>query len=156
MRLRILALGTRMPAWVREGYEEYARRMPREWPLELVEIKPETRSATRSTAQTLQLEAAKIASKSISGAWRVVLDEKGEAWSTALLAQNLATWEAAGRTAEFLVGSADGLAPTLKAGAQAIWSLSAGTLPHGLVRVILAEQLYRAVSLRQGHPYHRP
>lgn len=155
MRLRILALGTRMPAWVSEGYADYARRLPREWPLELVEIKPEGRSATRSLEQVLTLEAARVESQCAENALRVVLDEKGQAWSTQSLAQKLASWDAAGRAADFLIGSADGLAPSLKSSASATWALSAGTLPHGLVRVILAEQLYRAVSLLRGHPYHR-
>ncbi|CAG0989055.1 Ribosomal RNA large subunit methyltransferase H [Burkholderiales bacterium] len=155
MRLRILALGTRVPEWVQVGYADYARRMPRDWPLEVIEIKPENRSATRPIEQVLALEATRIEAQCAPGARRIVLDEKGQGWTSAVLAQKLATWDASGRAADFVIGSADGLAPAIKASADAAWSLSAGTLPHGLVRVILAEQLYRAVSLLRGHPYHR-
>ncbi len=144
-----------MPDWVNEGYADYARRVPRDWPLELVELRPENRSASRSTEQTLAAEALRVEAACSEGGLRVVLDERGAAWTTEKLAKQLAAWDSEGRRADFLIGSADGLAPKLKTKADAMWSLSAGTLPHGLVRVILAEQLYRAVSLLRGHPYHR-
>ncbi len=155
MRLRIIALGTRLPGWMNEGYADYARRFPRNWPLELIELRPENRGAARSKGQVLAAEAARIESACGSQNLRVVLDETGALWSTAALAQQLAAWDGAGQRADFVIGSADGLAPEIKSRAAALWSLAAGTLPHGLVRVVLAEQLYRAVSLLHGHPYHR-
>jgi 23S rRNA (pseudouridine1915-N3)-methyltransferase len=155
MRLRIITMGTRLPDWVKAGYEDYARRLPRDWPLELIELRPEGRGASRSTEQILAAEAQRLEAQCGNDGIRVVLDEKGAPWTTALLAQKLAAWDGAGRRTDFLVGSADGLAATIKARADAVWSLSGGTLPHGLVRVVLAEQLYRAVSLLRGHPYHR-
>jgi len=155
MRLRIIALGNRMPAWINEGYADYARRMPRDWPLDLLELRPENRGASRSMEQVLAAEAARIDTACGDGGLRIALDEKGASWTTEKLSQKLAGWDSEGRRADFLIGSADGLAPAIKARADAQWSLSAGTLPHALVRVILAEQLYRAVSLLRGHPYHR-
>lgn len=156
MRMRIVALGTRLPDWMNQGFDDYARRMPREWPLELIEIKPETRSDSRDTAQILRAEALRI-KRETEGAWlKVVLDEKGERASTESFARRLAAWDGEGKRAAFVIGSADGLAPEVKETAAWMFSLSALTLPHGLARVLLAEQLYRAVSLLRGHPYHRP
>jgi 23S rRNA (pseudouridine1915-N3)-methyltransferase len=152
--LRVLALGTRMPAWVDEGFREYAKRMPREWAVELVELKPERRDG-RSPSQILALEANRIAAAWSGDTWRAVLDERGKSLSTRELAGTLDSARRRASRLSFVIGSADGIAPEIKSGADLLLSLSALTLPHGLVRVILAEQLYRAVSLLQGHPYHR-
>jgi len=152
--IRIIALGTRMPAWVNEGFAEYVKRMPRDWAVELVELKADRREGGRTTARSLAIEAERVRASWV-GCHRVALDERGKALTTAQLAQFLlAARERAGRIA-FAIGSADGLDPSLKSEAETLISLSALTLPHGLVRVILAEQIYRAVSLLQGHPYHR-
>jgi 23S rRNA (pseudouridine1915-N3)-methyltransferase len=154
MKLRIVALGHRMPAWVNAAFEDYARRMRGEFALELIEVKPEPRSRGRSLAQILTAEARRIAAA--TKGWRVVaLDERGQAWTTARLAERLREWRDRGEPVAFLIGSADGIADDIKRDADVIMALSALTLPHGLARVLLIEQLYRATSLLQGHPYHR-
>ena len=159
MKFLILAVGQRAPAWVSAGFEDYARRMPREMPLHLVEIRLEPRhSASPSPAQierVLTREADRLRAATPADSVTLALDEQGRALSTPGLAQLIATWRTEGRDVVFMIGGADGLAPQLKRSARLMLSLSAMTLPHQLVRVILAEQLYRAVSLLQGHPYHR-
>ncbi len=158
MRLLILAVGHKMPAWVSMGFEDYARRMPRDMPLQLVEIRPQPRSGAATPAQIdrmLKLEAQRLRAAVPAGATSVALDERGRAASTEELARRLEGWRQAGSDVAFLIGGADGLDTELKRSAQLMLSLSAMTLPHQLVRVLLAEQLYRAASLLQGHPYHR-
>jgi 23S rRNA (pseudouridine1915-N3)-methyltransferase len=154
MKLRVVALGHRMPAWVTAGFDEYARRMPREFALELVNLKPESRDSAKPSAQLLAAESVRIAA-ACKGALVVALDERGRSWTTRELADRLARWRDDARDVAFVIGSADGLAETVKRNAAAVVALSAMTLPHGLVRVLLAEQLYRATSLLAGHPYHR-
>jgi 23S rRNA (pseudouridine1915-N3)-methyltransferase len=154
MRLRIVALGQRMPAWVTAAVADYAQRLPRETPLDLVELKPAARDRGRTVPQMLADEARAIAA-ACAGATVVALDERGAAWTTRELADRLARWRADGRDVAFVIGSADGLDASVKADASAVVALSAMTLPHALARVILAEQLYRAASLLAGHPYHR-
>lgn len=154
MKIRIVALGHRMPAWVSAGIEHYASRLPREWALRIVDLRPEPRDRGRSVPQLLDAEALRIAHA--CSAHRVVaLDERGETWTTAQFAAKLTRWQASGHDLAFVIGSADGLATSLKAGAFATMALSAMTLPHGLARVLLVEQLYRAHMLASGHPYHR-
>lgn len=156
MRLSVLAVGHRMPDWVTAGFGEYAKRMPREMPLQLTELKPAQRSsAAGDVPRWLQAEAERIDAAMPAGALRVVLDEQGRSFPTRTLASHLERWRGEGRGVAFVIGGADGLAPQLKSGADLLWSLSPLTLPHGLVRVILAEQLYRAASLLTNHPYHR-
>jgi 23S rRNA (pseudouridine1915-N3)-methyltransferase len=150
LKLRIVALGQRMPAWVDAGYDEYAKRVA----LTLVELKPELRTQGKTVPQMLAAEAVRIRA-ACAGARMVVLDERGKAWSTRDLAANLSRWRDDAQDVAFVIGSADGLDAALKREAAAMVSLSSFTLPHGLVRVIIAEQLYRAVSLEAGHPYHR-
>ncbi len=154
MLLRVIALGHRMPAWVDAGWQDYARRMPREFALELVELKPEARDRGRPVAQLLAQEAQRIVAAA-RGARMIALDEIGEAWTTRRFATQLERWRDEGTDIAFVIGSADGLAASILEGAAQTVSLSPLTLPHGLVRVVLAEQLYRAVSLLAGHPYHR-
>lgn len=154
MKIRIIALGHRMPEWVTAGFDQYARRLPRELALELIEIKPEPRDRGRSVAQILALEAKRVAAAT-KLRYTVALDERGERWTTARFAERLCDWRDNGLEVAFVIGSADGLAEELKRDANVIMSLSALTLPHGLARVLLAEQLYRAASLLGGHPYHR-
>lgn len=156
MKLAVLAVGHRMPAWVTTAFEEYAKRMPREMPLQLKELKPAQRSsAAGDTGRWLQTEAERIDAAIPTGALRVVLDEHGRSFPTRALADYVARWRNEGRDIAFIIGGADGLADSVKARAELLWSLSPLTLPHGLVRVVLAEQLYRAASLLAGHPYHR-
>lgn len=154
MKLTIVALGHKMPAWVQDGFEEYAKRMPPEARIELIELKPEDR-ASRATARLLELEAARIEAAVPRQAERIVLDERGTLLSTAKLAESMKRWMNEGVSPCFIVGSADGLAPAVKQSAHRLISLSGCTLPHGMVRVLLAEQLYRAWSLMHNHPYHR-
>jgi 23S rRNA (pseudouridine1915-N3)-methyltransferase len=154
LSLRIVALGHRMPAWVSAGYEEYAKRLPREWALTLVELKPEPRDRGRAVGQLLAAEAVRLAA-ACAGATIVVLDERGSLWTTRQLADHLQQWREARADVAFVIGSADGMEAGFKRSATARVALSAMTLPHALVRVVLAEQLYRAASVLAGHPYHR-
>jgi 23S rRNA (pseudouridine1915-N3)-methyltransferase len=154
MRLRIVALGQRMPAWVDAGYAEYAKRMPREYALELCELKAAPRDRGRSVTQLLATEAAQL--RSVCGNdYIVALDERGSAWRTRDLAANLSRWRANDASVVFVIGSADGLDEAFKRSANERLAISPMTLPHGLARIVLAEQLYRAASLVAGHPYHR-
>jgi 23S rRNA (pseudouridine1915-N3)-methyltransferase len=155
MKLVVIAVGNRMPAWVNEGHAEYARRMPRSAALELVEIKPEPRSSAKPVAQLLAAEAERIRAALPKNSRVVALDERGKDFTTVGLAEQLANWMQQGGPVAFLVGGADGLCPALKRTASLQLRLSSLTLPHGLARVLLAEQLYRAVSLINHHPYHR-
>ena len=154
MKLRIVALGHRMPGWVTAGYDDYARRLPREFALDLIELKPEARERGRSVAKLLAAEASRI--RAACAGFRVVaLDERGASWTTREFAARLAKWRDASEDIAFVIGSTDGLDADVKAQAIAVVAVSALTLPHGLVRVLLAEQIYRAASLLAGHPYHR-
>ena len=156
MELIIAAVGTRMPDWVDTAFAEYQKRMPREARIRLLEIKPEKRDGGKTTQQIMGLEAARIAAALPSkNCYQIALDEHGKQLSSLALADALQSWLAAGRDVALIIGGADGLAPEIKARADLMWSLSALTLPHALVRVILAEQLYRASSILQNHPYHR-
>jgi 23S rRNA (pseudouridine1915-N3)-methyltransferase len=156
VRLQIIAVGHRMPDWVDAAFSDYARRLPREMPLQLKALKPAPRPAGGGdTGRCLDIEAARIEESIPAGAFRVVLDERGRSLATRELAASLGRWRGEGHDLVFVIGGADGLAARIKQGAGLLWSLSPLTLPHGLVRVILAEQLYRASSLLAGHPYHR-
>ncbi len=151
----MVAVGTRLPDWMNAGFAEYAKRLPRELPLELIEIKPEPRTTGKTVDAMMAAEAKRIEAALPARCWRIVLDERGETLDTRSLAARLDDWQAGGEDAAFLIGGPDGLDPALKNGAQERLRLSSLTLPHGLARVVLAEALYRAHSLRQGHPYHR-
>ena len=155
MKLVIVAVGHRMPAWVDAGFGEYARRMPHDAQLALSAIKPEARGAGIAGARLLAAEGKRILASVPCGSLKVVLDERGTLLATRELAHRLELWRATGRDLAFIVGGADGLAEELKRNADFKWSLTPLTLPHGLARVVLAEQLYRAVSILHNHPYHR-
>jgi len=155
MKLIVIAVGTRLPSWVNEAYREYAKRMPPKTVLELVEIKPEARSSGKTAAQLLAAEAQRIQAALPKGARVIALDERGKELSTCGLAVQLEAWMGEKGTLAFLIGGADGLDASLKKGALMQLRLSSLTLPHGLARVLLAEQLYRAFSIIGGHPYHR-
>jgi len=154
VKLSIVALGHKMPAWVAAGYTDYAGRLARDWPLDLVELKPEPRDRGRTREQMLEAEGVRVAT-ACAGYRIVALDERGAPWTTRVFAAELARRQADGNDVAFVIGSADGLSPGIKARADAVVALSAMTLPHGLVRVLIAEQLYRAHSVLTGHPYHR-
>jgi 23S rRNA (pseudouridine1915-N3)-methyltransferase len=159
MRLLILAVGHRMPAWVGMAFEDYARRMPRDMVVRLIEIRPEPRGSGRGGPveidRLLKLEAQRLRAAIPAGAITVALDQRGRALDTEAFARLIEHWRREGSDAAFLIGGADGLDAQLKRSARLMLSLSAMTLPHQLVRVVLVEQLYRAVSLLHGHPYHR-
>lgn len=144
-----------MPGWVAEGYAEYTKRMPREARIDLVEIKPEKRAGAKTGDQVLEAERGRIIAALPDECEVVALDERGELWTTAELSQAMRKWMADGRDAAFVIGGADGLHPEVKRRASHLLSLSRLTLPHGMVRVLLAEQLYRAMTIIQNHPYHR-
>lgn len=155
MKLRLLAVGQRMPSWVTEGYQEYARRLPRDCSLELVEVTPGHRSKSTSPARAMEQEADAL-NRVIRPSDRIVaLDVKGKPWSTEQLSGQLGDWRMSGGDVALLIGGPDGISPTLLAKAHQRWSLSPLTLPHPLVRVVVAEQIYRAWTLLQGHPYHK-
>lgn len=155
MQINLLAVGTRMPAWVGEGYREYARRMPRECSLVLNEIPLAHRSKSQAIERAVNEEGKRMLAALSDRQQVIALDVKGRSWSTEQLAQQLDNWKQDGRDISLLVGGPDGLAAECLQRAEQVWSLSSLTLPHPLVRVLLAEQLYRAWSLNSGHPYHR-
>ncbi len=155
MRLFIVAVGQRKPGWIAEGYQEYARRMPHEARIELIEVKPEPRATGKSTLQSMQAEAQRILAAVPHSALCVALDEHGANWTTRQLAERLRLWMDEGRDVAFVIGGADGLHESVKTRAAQLLALSAMTLPHAMVRVLLVEQLYRAYSLLHRHPYHR-
>ena len=143
-----------MPAWVRTGYDEYAKRMPREYALELLELKAAPRDHGKSVAQMLKAEATSIRS-ACANDHVVALDLRGSAWTTRDLAAKLVRWRDDDTSVAFVIGSADGLDEAFKRSANERLAVSSMTLPHGLVRIVMAEQLYRAATLIAGHPYHR-
>lgn len=155
MKINLLAVGTRMPGWVTQGYEEYSRRLPRECPLQLNEIAPAKRGKTGSAAQWKRDEASRLLAAVPDSHHVVALEVTGSRWSTEQLAGQMQSWLADGRDVSLLVGGPDGLDERCLQRADQQWSLSALTLPHPLVRIVLAEQLYRAWTVLQNHPYHR-
>jgi len=155
MRLRILAVGTKMPAWVEQGYREYVRRLPPEIRVELVELPLAQRSRSGDIGRAVALEGEAMLRRIERDEAVVALDVGGQPWSTATLASQLRQWQFSGSNPVLLIGGPDGLAPACLTRAQQRWSLSALTLPHPLVRIVLIEQLYRAWSINSGHPYHR-
>jgi 23S rRNA (pseudouridine1915-N3)-methyltransferase len=155
MRARIIAVGERMPGWVAEGFAEYRKRLSHELPLELLELKPGTRGKGRDDARAMQDEGAAILAALPRDTHVIALDGGGKMWSSEALAAQLAQWRMAGRDLAFLIGGPDGHAPDVLARADQTWSLGPLTLPHMLVRLVLAEELYRASTIMGGHPYHR-
>ena len=155
MRARLIAVGERMPGWVAEGFAEYRKRLSHELPLELVELKPGLRGKGRDDARAIQDEGAAILAALPPDIHAIALDGRGKAWSSEELAGQLAAWRMGGRDLAFLVGGPDGHASEVLARADQRWSLGPLTLPHMLVRLVLAEQLYRACKIAAGHPYHR-
>ena len=155
MHIQLVAVGNRMPAWVNEGYQEYAKRLPRECELRLREINPGKRGKNSDIARLIEEEGERTLAQVPSNHHAVALDLGGKEWSTPQLSETLARWLQDGRDISLLVGGPDGLAPSCLDRAQEVWRLSALTLPHPLVRVLVAEQIYRAWSLLNNHPYHR-
>lgn len=154
MKLAILAVGHKQPDWVQQGCTEYLKRMPRELPTQVVEIKPEARGS-RTREQLQAAEKQRIRQALGEGMRIVALDERGSDLTTRKLAERLEAWMQDGRDTALLIGGADGLDAELKTQADELIRLSSLTLPHGMARLLLCEQLYRAVSLLKNHPYHR-
>ncbi|RKR06410.1 23S rRNA (pseudouridine1915-N3)-methyltransferase [Kushneria sinocarnis] len=155
MRLRVLAVGQKMPGWVEQGVAEYRKRLPRDMALEIIEIAPGNRRGSDHPARAVAHEGERMLSRLGRDDHVVALDVAGRQWSTERLAGRLDEWRHGGRDVALLVGGPDGLDERCLAKAAERWSLSALTLPHPLVRIVLAEQLYRAWTLLVGHPYHR-
>ena len=155
MKIGVYAVGNKMPSWVQEAWHEYAKRMPKECSLNLHEIKPEARSGGKSTQQVMQAEASRIKHAVPDKNYLIILDEHGKDLSTMSLSKSLKKWLSLGSDIAIVIGGADGLDQELKASANETIRLSSLTLPHPMVRIILAEQIYRAWSILHGHPYHR-
>ncbi len=155
MQLIIAAVGHKMPAWIEAGFQEYAKRMPPECRVLLKEIKPVERSGGRSAESVMAEERKRLEAVLPKGGYLVALDERGTDLTTMQLSQQLTRWQQQGRDVTFIIGGADGLDAEFKKHADLLVRLSSLTLPHGMVRVLLAEQLYRAWSITKNHPYHR-
>jgi len=155
VKITLIAVGRKMPAWVEQGFLEYARRMPRECMLDLVEIEADKRGRSGSPKRWIEQEGKRIITAVPKGDMVVALDVEGSSWSTEKLSSSMGSWMQGGAGVSLLVGGPDGLSQECLQRAQQKWSLSKLTLPHPLVRVVVAEQLYRAWTILSNHPYHR-
>ena len=155
MQLIIAAVGHKMPAWIETGFQEYAKRMPAECKLVLKEIKPVDRASNKNAESVMVQERTRIEAVLPKGGRMIALDERGQDLTTMQMSQLLTQWQQQGGDVTFVIGGADGLDADLKKNADMLMRISSLTLPHGMVRVLLAEQLYRAWSITQNHPYHR-
>ncbi len=155
MKIQLVAVGTKMPKWVEEGFKEYQRRFPFDMPLELIEISAGKRGKNADIARILDKEGEAMLAAIAKGSRIVTLDIPGKPWDSHQLAQQLESWKLDGRDVAILIGGPEGLAPACKQAAEQSWSLSPLTLPHPLVRIVMAESLYRAWSITTNHPYHR-
>jgi len=155
MRIRLLTITHKMPAWIQEGYEEYAKRLPSSCTLELVEIAAEKRGNNADIKRITAREGEKMLAAIKPNHHVIALDVKGKLWSTEDLSTQLGQWLQDGRHIDLLVGGPEGLAPECMKKAENVWSLSPLTFPHFIIRLMVAEQIYRAHSMLQGHPYHR-
>ncbi len=155
MEINLLAIGTRMQSWVYEGFETYKNRLPRHIDLQLTEIPAGTRTAQGNVANAIEKEGEQQLRRLKPGGLVIALDETGKQWRSTELAEQLQTWLDDYSQVALMIGGPDGLSDACRQRAGQSWSLSHLTLPHGLVRVVLAEQIYRAWTILQGHPYHR-
>jgi 23S rRNA (pseudouridine1915-N3)-methyltransferase len=155
MHIRLIAVGTRVPDWIVSGYQDYASRLPREWRLQLYEVAPVKRAKSMDSARLLRDEGQRILTLIPDTALAVALVADGRQWSTGQLAEQLQNWLLQGRDLVFVIGGADGLDQRVLQRCETHWSLSALIFPHALVRILIAEQLYRAWSILNNHPYHR-
>lgn len=155
MQIQLVAVGKKMPSWVEAGYYEYAKRFPKEMSLDLVEIAAGKRNKNSNIERLTHKEGEQMLAAIPKSHHVVALDVKGQSWSTAQLSQQLAQWRQLGQDVSLLIGGPEGLSPDCLSRANQSWSLSKLTLPHPLVRVVVAETLYRAWSLLNNHPYHR-
>jgi 23S rRNA (pseudouridine1915-N3)-methyltransferase len=155
VKARLVAVGERAPGWVAEGFAEYRKRLSHWLPLELVEVAPGMRGKGRDTARAMADEGARVLAAVGGDVHVVVLEGRGKPWSSEELAVRMEHWRGQGRELAFLVGGPEGHADAVRARADESWSLGRATLPHMLVRLLVAEQLYRACALLAKHPYHR-
>ncbi|MCB1663924.1 MAG: 23S rRNA (pseudouridine(1915)-N(3))-methyltransferase RlmH [Pseudomonadales bacterium] len=155
MRIKLIAVGGKMPDWVNSGFNEYAKRLPHELKLEVIEVPLGQRGKGADIQRAIAKESRQLLAAIEEKDQVVALDVKGSAWSTEQLAQKLSEWQMSGTNVALLVGGPDGLSPDCLQRAGQSWSLSKLTFPHPLVRVVVAEQLYRAWTLLNNHPYHR-
>ena len=155
MHIRLIAIGARQPGWVDEAFDEYVQRLPRQWRFRLKALPGGRRSKHQDSGSAIESEGQKILTEIRAAEFVVALDERGTQFSSVELGQKLNDWQSAARDLTFLVGGPDGLAEACLQRADLRWSLSRLTMPHGLVRVLFAEQLYRAWTVSTGHPYHR-
>ena len=155
MLVNLVAIGSKMPVWVQQGYQDYAKRLTADIQLKLIEVPAIKRGKKPPISQILEQEANLILQAIPAGNISVLFDRTGRAQSTCDLATHINTWKMQGATPCFVIGGPEGVAPSLRANSSHCWSLSDLTLPHPLVRVILAEQIYRAWSILNHHPYHR-
>jgi len=155
MKIQLVAVGTKMPSWVENGLQEYLRRFPRDCSLEIIEIQAGKRGKNADIKRILEKEGELTLAAIPKGNRIVTLEVEGKPWTTPNLASNLEKWQLDGRNVSLLIGGPEGLAPSCIKASEQKWSLSALTLPHPMVRVIVAEALYRAWSINNNHPYHR-
>ena len=155
MRVQLVAVGTKMPAWVQSAFAEYAKRLPKELAPKLVELELGSKTRPGNIEAAKKVEAEAILAAIPAEHFVVMLDLGGKAWSTPELAQQLKHWQMSGRDFSFVIGGPDGLDASVGQRANSIWSLSNLTLPHPLVRIVWVEQLYRAFSILNNHPYHK-
>lgn len=155
MKINIIAVGTKMPKWVTEGVDEYSKRLPCDFAIKVTEIPLGQRGKNADLARAIQKEGEQMLAAIGERDHVIALEVKGKPWSTEKLAQQVGDWQMSGNNIALLVGGPDGLAPSCIERANQSWSLSPLTLPHPVVRILLAEQLYRAWSILQNHPYHR-
>lgn len=155
MRIHLIAVGRRMPPWVEQGYHDFAKRLPAKCSLSLAEVPTAKRRKGLPLSRLVEQEGTQMLSMVPRDARIIAMDEQGEQWTTRVLANKLQGWLQGGQDIALLIGGPDGLAPSCREGAHELWSLSTLTLPHSLCRIIVAEQLYRAWSMLEQHPYHR-
>ncbi|MDQ7090471.1 MAG: 23S rRNA (pseudouridine(1915)-N(3))-methyltransferase RlmH [Methylococcales bacterium] len=155
MQIQLISVGKKMPAWIEQGYDDYAKRLPKACELILREIPAGKRGKNSDTQRIIRDEGEKMLAAISPRSHLVTLDIPGKAWTTPALSVNLKSWLESGQNIALLVGGPEGLADAVKARAHQSWSLSNLTFPHPLVRVLVAEQIYRAWSLLNNHPYHR-
>jgi len=155
MKVHLIAVGKKMPEWINSGYAEFSKRMPPELQIDLIEITPSVRNKTTPTEKNIKEEGKRIQSAIPANSRLIVLDEKGKNFGSIALSKKMESWLPMGQDIVLVIGGADGIDPKIKQQADEKWSLSSFTLPHALVRVVVAEQLYRAWSILKGHPYHR-
>lgn len=155
MKIHLIAVGKKMPEWINTGYAEFSKRMPPELQINLIEITPSVRNKSTPVEKNIKEESERIQSAIPANSRLIVLDEKGKNFSSVALSEKMESWLPMGQDISIVIGGADGIDPVIKQQADEKWSLSSFTLPHALVRVVVTEQLYRAWSILQGHPYHR-